>query len=103
MRPYIAVIKDCFREALASRVLWILLVLITLMLLLIAPFAIKDHRPARLHASTIFDWPGLISKLRMQAASSETSPAKHIWDCSKPICDANWLHFLQNPIRSPPK
>ncbi len=29
MKPYLAIIADSFREALASRVLWILLILIT--------------------------------------------------------------------------
>lgn len=38
MRPYLAVIKDSFREAFASWVLWIVLILILLFLLLIAPF-----------------------------------------------------------------
>src|SRR5262245_12626985 len=80
MRPYIAVIKDCFREALASRVLWILLILTTVMLLAVAPFSIKDHRPSRLHASTIFDWPGLINRLKTQAAESGDSPGKRIWN-----------------------
>ena len=42
MRAYLAVIKDSFREALASRVLWILLVLITLLLLSLAPLGVKD-------------------------------------------------------------
>ena len=37
MRPYLAIIKDSFREALASRVLWILLLLITVMFLGFAP------------------------------------------------------------------
>ena len=39
MRPYIAVIKDSFREAFASRVLWIVLILLGVFLLLIFPFS----------------------------------------------------------------
>ena len=49
MRPYLAIIKDSFREVLASRVLWILLALITLTLLVIAPLTYSQHahrRPA---------------------------------------------------------
>ncbi len=42
MRPYLAVIKDSFREALASRVLWIMLLLIVVFLGAIAPFGWKE-------------------------------------------------------------
>ena len=38
MRPYLAIIKDSFRAAWASKVLYVLLGLITLLLLLVAPF-----------------------------------------------------------------
>jgi hypothetical protein len=41
MRPYLAVILDSFRAALASRVLWILLVLITLFLAALAPLSLR--------------------------------------------------------------
>ncbi|MEM7782053.1 MAG: ABC transporter permease [Planctomycetota bacterium] len=46
MRPYLAIIKDSFRAALASRVLYVLLGLITILLLVIAPF----------HAREVLDW-----------------------------------------------
>ena len=42
MRPYIAIIKDSFRAAMASRVLYVLLVLITLLLLAISPFHVRE-------------------------------------------------------------
>ncbi len=42
MRPYLAIIKDCFRAALATRVLYVLLVLITVLLLAIAPFYLRE-------------------------------------------------------------
>ena len=42
MRPYLAIIKDCFREALATRVLYVLLFLITILLLAIAPFYLQE-------------------------------------------------------------
>lgn len=46
MRPYLAIIKDSFRAALASRVLYVLLGIITLLLMLIAPF----------HYREVLDW-----------------------------------------------
>ena len=50
MRPYLAIIKDSFREALASRVLWILLSIITLKLVLLAPLTV------RVNLTTDFTW-----------------------------------------------
>lgn len=46
MRPYLAIIKDSFRAALASKVLYVMLVLITFLLLVIAP----------LHYQETLDW-----------------------------------------------
>lgn len=43
MRPYFAIIKDSFRAALASRVLYILLALITILLVLLAPFYLREE------------------------------------------------------------
>ena len=37
MRPYLAILKDSFREALASRILWVVIILTTVVLLLAAP------------------------------------------------------------------
>lgn len=42
MRPYLAIIKDSFRAALASRVLYVLLLLITILLLALLPFRVKE-------------------------------------------------------------
>ena len=42
MRPYLAIIKDSFRSALASRVLYVLLGLILLLLLALAPLHIRE-------------------------------------------------------------
>lgn len=42
MRPYFAIIKDSFRAALASRVLYVLLLFITLLLLVISPLHIRE-------------------------------------------------------------
>ncbi|MSR57274.1 MAG: ABC transporter permease [Planctomycetaceae bacterium] len=45
MRAYFAVLKDSFREALASRVLWILLIVTTVVLLLAAPMGLREGPP----------------------------------------------------------
>jgi hypothetical protein len=42
MRPYFAIIKDSFRAAIASRVLYVLLLLITLLLVALAPLFVRE-------------------------------------------------------------
>ena len=48
MRPYLAIIKDSFRAALASKVLYVLLGLIVLFLLLLAPAHIRESLDTRI-------------------------------------------------------
>lgn len=58
MLPYFAIIKDSFRAALASRVLYVLLILITLLLALLAP----------LHVRETLDWK-LVRQVNVRNAS----------------------------------
>ena len=79
MRPYLAIIKDSFREALASRVLWILLSLITLQLVLLAPLGIRLNLTTDFMWGDIVEGPRLVASLRKAALSPAPSPGKHIW------------------------
>jgi ABC-type transport system involved in multi-copper enzyme maturation permease subunit len=54
MKPYLAVITDSFRAAFSSRILWILLLLITLFLIVLAPLAL-DPVPHRFSDSDARD------------------------------------------------
>ncbi len=76
MRPYLAVLKDSFREALASRVLWILLVGITVVLVLAAPLGFKEVKATRLRRVSVRDWPVLMAKIDEQAKREGPSPAR---------------------------
>ena len=49
---YLAILKDSFREALASRVLWIVLILATVALVVAAPLGLKEEKTARLRLET---------------------------------------------------
>ena len=49
MRPYLAIIKDSFRAALASKVLYVLLGLIFLFLLVIAPLHVRESLDTRIN------------------------------------------------------
>jgi hypothetical protein len=79
MRPYLAIIKDSFREALASRVLWVLLALTTFVLALLAPFGMSERTGIALTPNDITDAKGLVEKIKRQQARSSPSPGKQIW------------------------
>jgi ABC-type transport system involved in multi-copper enzyme maturation permease subunit len=79
MRPYIAIIKDSFREALASRVLWILLALITLKLVALAPLGIRLNLTTDFAWGDIVEGPRLVVSLRRASLLPAASPGKRIW------------------------
>src|SRR5689334_15564635 len=79
MRPYLAIIKDSFREALASRVLWIMTGLIAVMLLALAPIGYKVNLTGEINWGEIADAPQLVHRIRRDADSSDPSPGKRIW------------------------
>src|SRR5262249_27763526 len=79
MRAYLAVLKDSFREALASRVLWILLGLTTLVLAAAAPIGLSEKPMTLLRQNSILNLPGLVSKIEMQGRADAPSPGKQIW------------------------
>ena len=79
MRAYLAVLKDSFREALASRVLWILLALTTLVLAAVAPIGVSERPATQLRQSSILDMSALVSKIEAQGRVDEPSPGKQVW------------------------
>jgi hypothetical protein len=79
MRPYLAIIKDSFREALASHVLWIVLGLVTVLLLALAPMTYYSRASAGLRPGDVDSWPVLIEKIREEGKSEQKSPSQRIW------------------------
>lgn len=53
MRPYLAIITDSFRAAFASRILWIVLASITLLLLALAPIGYREVYTVEFSASDV--------------------------------------------------
>ena len=80
MRPYLAIIKDSFREALASRVLWIVLILATLALVVAAPLGLKEEKTARLRRNSVRNWQALAARIDEERRADGPSPGKQIWD-----------------------
>ncbi len=79
MRPYASLILDSFREAFVSRTLLILLVPITLLLLVVAPFGVREDVATKL---TVRDLTAPVKLLRMMRAEENESgaaPGKHLW------------------------
>lgn len=79
MRPYLAIIKDSFREALASRVLWVFTGVILLVLLAIAPVGYRHNLTGTFSWGDIAEAPKLARQLRDDSIRSKPSPGKKIW------------------------
>jgi ABC-type transport system involved in multi-copper enzyme maturation permease subunit len=78
MRPYLAVIRDSFREALATRVLWIVLLLISLFLALVAPLGYEKTVAISIHWEDLRDPTALVVHLVEHQNKPET-PAGYLW------------------------
>lgn len=79
MRPYFAVVKDSFREALRSPVLWVLVAMITVCLLVMAPFGAREQTNTEFGRDDIKNWRELGQRLDEQYASLVPSPGKRLW------------------------
>lgn len=80
MRPYLAIIKDSFRESLASRVLWVLLGLITLVLIALAPIGWTRHDATGFRQDEIRDVRKLAEELAQSQSEPTTSARRYVWD-----------------------
>lgn len=79
MSAYIAIFKDCFHEALSSRVLWILLVLITLFLALFVPLSITERPSIRIRPVEVYAPIEFMSQISEAGRDSSSSPGGAIW------------------------
>lgn len=80
MRPYLAVVKDSFREALRSPVLWVFVGLLTLLLAGIAPLGAREQLNAKLDAEDVSSWPEFGRRLSEAGQAIVPSPGKRIWN-----------------------
>src|SRR5580698_877315 len=80
MTPYLAVLKDCFREALASRILWLLTGIITLILFVgLAPFTLLEESAARFQRNEFRNGPEFLKYLASLETSHDATAARRIW------------------------
>ncbi len=81
MRPYFALIKDSFRAAIASNVLYVLLAIITVLLLAIAPLHVKEVLDWQLKFRNNVPDPDALVKRLVDRGQDPDSPAvNRVWD-----------------------
>ncbi len=81
MRPYWAIIKDSFRAALASRVLYVLLLLITILLVALAPFHVKEVLDWKIKLGQHVPNPeSLVRRLVENSDNPDRPELGRIWD-----------------------
>lgn len=81
MRPYLAIIKDSFRAAMASRVLYVLLLLITILLIAIAPFHVRKTLDWELDRRTnVNQEQRLLSLIVERHDDGSSAPIARIWE-----------------------
>lgn len=78
MRPYLAIIKDSFREAFHSYVLWIVIALITVFLLASGTVSYRQTLTVGLRNNEV-NWPQLIEQLEKAKADKGSRGAVRVW------------------------
>lgn len=78
MRAILAILRDSFREAAASRVLWIALGGILLVLLALAPLGLKSVPSTRLRPYELADLEAFLKALQ-QGSVEKNGPATHLY------------------------
>ena len=76
MRAYVAVIKDAFRAAVAAKLLYVMLVLITLFLVILAPLSFRTMRSSRMRQPDLRQPIAIATRL----LEAKQSPESHPWD-----------------------
>jgi len=96
MRAYLAVIRDSFQEALATRVLWILLILITLFLLLLAPLGYGTTVAITVQWRDLTD-PSEFAGYLVRHSDQPETPGGYLWN----QLSENLRRELQNQNKKP--
>ncbi len=78
MRGCLAILKDSFREAAASRVLWLALGIIILVLAAVSPLGLKTVPSTRLRPFELIDAKELMTAIA-SGRTRDAGPERHIW------------------------
>jgi hypothetical protein len=78
VRPYFAILKDSFREALASRVMLVTLIGIVAVLALLAPFGLDVGTATQLRRGEVSNPERLLRRLT-EESDTDGTPIAHLW------------------------
>lgn len=100
MRPYLALIKDSFRAAIASWVLYVLLLVITLLLLAIAPFHVVERLDWKIVLGDNVVKPEQLAVRLVERGEDEKYPAvMRVWEKLEPKTRSKltkWVEFIND-------
>lgn len=98
MRPYIAIIKDSFRAAMASRVLYVLLLLITLLLVALAPLHMRETLDWELKRESNVRNPDRLVRRIVERRDSERDPGiVRIWEMLPSGTQEKMIELVERP------
>ena len=97
MRPYLAIIIDSFRAAIASRVLYILLALITLLFLVVGPVHIAENLDWRVNQDQdIENSEAIVARLIERGESGKSKSTTRVWSLLSKETQATVRELYEN-------
>lgn len=100
MKAIFAILKDSFREAAASRVLWIALIAIVVVLLALAPLSFTSAPSTQLRPFELVDTELFLQTLA-DGPNSPGTPAAHLWTLLKDEQKQQIKSYLNPPAVEP--
>lgn len=84
MRPYLAILQDSFRFALSSRVLLVMLVIISVVLIAVAPASYREQLTTEIYHDEIPKPTELALRIASGADLGQNEPRRRVWDRLSP-------------------
>ncbi len=98
MRPYFAIIKDSFRAAMASRVLYVLLALITVLLIALAPLHMRETLDWKLNRQSNVKNPDRLLRRIVERHRDKTDkPVARIWELLPDDTRKKMINIAERP------
>lgn len=97
MRPYLAIVKDSFREALHSWVLWIVIAMITFFLLAAATISYRQTLTVGLRENEV-NWPKLVAQLEKAKNDQGNRGVVRIWSLLSTRVQGSLSQFKPLPL-----
>ena len=98
MRPYLAIIKDSFRAAMASRVLYVLLLLITMLLVALAPLHMRETLDWELKREANVKYPDRLLRRIVERRDTTRDPGiARIWEMLPEKTQQKMLEIMERP------